>query len=163
MMLTGTVVNYYTHCKRQCWLFYHNLNLEDNSEDVRVGRVMHELKKSDDKEEIALDGIKLDKITGEYVTEIKKSDADIAAAMAQLEYYLIVLNDKGIIRKGRLECLEKNKQNKNIHTLTFSEEIIDERKVQYRQIEEFLSTDTPPSPVFKPGCKKCAYFEYCFI
>jgi len=124
---------------------------------------MHELKKSDDKEEIALDGIKLDKITGEYVTEIKKSDADIAAAMAQLEYYLIVLNDKGIIRKGRLECLEKNKQNKNIHTLTFSEEIIAERKVQYRQIEEFLSTDTPPSPVFKPGCKKCAYFEYCFI
>ena len=83
--------------------------------------------------------------------------------MAQLEYYLIVLNDKGIIRKGRLECLEKNKQNKNIHTLTFSEEIIAERKVQYRQIEEFLSTDTPPSPVFKPGCKKCAYFEYCFI
>jgi CRISPR-associated exonuclease Cas4 len=33
-MLTGTVVNYYTHCRRQCWLFYHQINLEDNSEDV---------------------------------------------------------------------------------------------------------------------------------
>ena len=161
-MLTGTVVNYYTHCRRQCWLFYHKLNLEGNSEDVRIGRILHELKKSE-KEEVSLDGIKLDKITAEYVTEIKKSDADLDAAMAQLEYYLIVLYDKGIMRKGRLECLEKKKQNKTIHTLALTEEIIAERKAHYWQIEEFLSMAAPPSPVLKPGCKRCAYFEYCFI
>jgi CRISPR-associated exonuclease Cas4 len=161
VILTGTVVNYYTHCKRQCWLFYHNLNLEDNSEDVRIGRVLHELRQ--DKEEVALDGIKLDKLTAEYVTEIKKSDADLPAAMAQLEYYLIVLHDKGIFRKGRLECLEKNKQSKSIHTLTLTEEEIDERKEQYRCIEEFLSAEIPPAPVLKHKCKKCAYYEYCFI
>jgi CRISPR-associated exonuclease Cas4 len=161
-MLTGTVVNYYTHCKRQCWLFYHNLNLEDNSEDVRIGRVLHELKRQG-KEEVALDGIKLDKLTAEYVTEIKKSDADLAAARAQLEYYLIVLHDKGIVRKGRLECLERNKQSKSVHTLALTEEEMGERKEQYRRIEEFLSTDAPPAPVLKPTCKKCAYYEYCFI
>jgi len=161
-MLTGTVVNYYTHCKRQCWLFYHNLNLEDNSEDVRIGRVLHELKRQG-KEEVALDGIKLDKLTAEYVTEIKKSDADIAAARAQLEYYLIVLHDKGIVRKGRLECLERNKQSKSVHTLALTEEEMGERKEQYRRIEEFLSTDAPPAPVLKSTCKKCAYYEYCFI
>ena len=43
-MLTGTIVNYYFHCKRQCWLFYNRINLEDNSEDVRIGRVLHELR-----------------------------------------------------------------------------------------------------------------------
>ena len=43
-MITGTIVNYYFHCKRQCWLFYNKINLEDNSEDVRIGRVLHELK-----------------------------------------------------------------------------------------------------------------------
>nr|WP_041284742.1 CRISPR-associated protein Cas4 [Desulfoscipio gibsoniae] len=162
MMLTGTVVNYYTHCQRQCWLFYHNLNLEDNSEDVRIGKVLHELKKQG-KEEIALDGIKLDKLTAEYVTEIKKSDADLAAAKAQLEFYLVVLHDKGIIRKGRLECLEKNKQSKSVHTLMLTEGEIEERKVQYRQIEEFLNRELPPPPIRKPICKKCAYYEYCFI
>lgn len=161
MMLTGTLVNYYTHCQRQCWLFYHHINMEDTSEDVRIGRVLHELKKQE--EEVALDGIKLDKLTSEYVTEIKKSDADLPAAMAQLEYYLIVLHDKGIIRKGRLECLEKNKQNKSIHTVTLTEEKIDELKAQYRNIEEFLSSDVPPPPAMKPICKKCAYYEYCFI
>ena len=162
MMLTGTVVNYYTHCKRQCWLFYHHLNMEGNSEDVRIGKVLHELKRQD-KEEVALDGIKLDKLTKEYVTEIKKSDADLAAAKAQLEYYLVVLHDKGIVRKGRLECLEKNKQSKSVHTLVLTEEEMDARKEKYRLIEKFLSTDAPPVPVLKPTCKKCAYYEYCFI
>jgi len=161
-MLTGTVVNYYTHCKRQCWLFYHNLNLEDNSEDVRIGKILHELKK-DEKSEVALDGIKLDKLTSEYVTEIKKSDADLAAATAQLEYYLVVLYDKGIKRKGRLECLEKNKQGRSIHTVNLTEEDIEEHRKYYRQIEDFLSTGAPPSPVLRRICKKCAYYEYCFI
>ncbi len=162
MSLTGLVVNYYTHCRRQCWLFHHNLNLEDNSEDVRIGRVLHDLKRAE-KEEVALEGIKLDKITMQYVTEIKKSDADIAASIAQLEYYLIVLYDKGIIRKGRLECLEKNKQNKTVHTVMLTEEIIAERKKSYQEIEKFLEAEVPPLPVLKPGCKKCAYYEYCFI
>ena len=161
-MLTGTVVNYYTHCQRQCWLFYHNLNLEDNSEDVRIGKVLHELKRQGE-EDIALEGIKLDKLTAEYVTEIKKSDADLTAARAQLEFYLIVLHDKGIIRKGRLECLEKNKQSKRVHNLILTEEDIKERKAHYRRIEEFLGQEQPPAPILKPICKKCAYYDYCFI
>lgn len=162
MMLTGTVVNYYMHCRRQCWLFYNNLNMEDNSEDVRIGRVLHELKRQG-KEEVSLEGIKLDKLTRDYVTEIKKSDADLAAAKAQLEYYLIVLHDMGIFRKGRLECLEKNKQSKSVHIMALAEKEIGERKEHYRLIEKFLSSDVPPAPVLKPNCKKCAYYSYCFI
>ncbi len=43
MRVTGTIINYYFHCKRQCYLFYKRLNLEDNSEDVRIGKVLHEI------------------------------------------------------------------------------------------------------------------------
>lgn len=136
--------------------------MEDNSEDVRIGKILHELKKQG-VEEIALDGIKLDKLTAEYVIEIKKSDADLDAAKAQLEFYLVALHDKGIIRKGRLECLEKNKQSRSVHTFIMSEEDIEARKSYYHQIEEFLRQEQPPSPVFKPSCKKCAYYDYCFI
>jgi len=161
-MLTGTVVNYYTHCRRQCWLFYHHINLEDNSEDVRIGKILHELKR-DGKEEIALEGIKLDKLTAEYVTEIKKSDADLEAAKAQLEFYLVVLHEKGIVRKGRLECLEKNKQGKTVHEVILSKEEIEQRKIHYQEIEDFLRQEQPPEPVFKRTCKKCAYYDYCFI
>ena len=42
--MTGTIVNYFFHCKRQCYLFGNRLNLEDNSEIVRIGKVIHEEK-----------------------------------------------------------------------------------------------------------------------
>ncbi|MDR2080365.1 MAG: CRISPR-associated protein Cas4, partial [Campylobacteraceae bacterium] len=41
--ITGTLINYYFHCKTQCWLSANRLNLEDNSEDVHIGRVLHEI------------------------------------------------------------------------------------------------------------------------
>lgn len=161
-MLTGTIVNYYTHCKRQCWLFYNRINMEDNSEDVRIGRILHELK-VDKKAELSVEGIKVDKITKDYVVEIKKSDADVNAAMDQLKYYLMILASKGIVRNGRLECIEKNKQDRKIHYICLDEnekEILDNK---YREIEVFLETQNPPDAVFASKCKRCSYFEYCFI
>ena len=35
-MITGTLINYYFHCKTQCWHHANHINLEDNSEDVRI-------------------------------------------------------------------------------------------------------------------------------
>jgi len=161
-MLTGTIVNYYVHCRRQCWLFYHKINLEDNSEDVRIGRILHSLEK--DKEvELALDNIKLDKITDEYVVEIKKSDSDIEAAMAQIQFYLMCLKKRGIQRKGRLECIEKNKQDRKIHYTEIDDELEKKLEKQYTEIELFLQTAIPPEAQLKKCCKKCAYYEYCFI
>ena len=104
MRVNGTLINYYFHCRRQCYLLGNRLNLEDNSELVKIGRAIHE-ERAEDKQntEIAIDNIRLDKITKEYLTEIKKSDADEEAAKWQLLYYLSVLKKKGIIRKGKLE------------------------------------------------------------
>jgi len=41
--ITGTLINYYFHCKTQCWLHANRINLEDNSEDVLIGKVLHEI------------------------------------------------------------------------------------------------------------------------
>lgn len=162
-MLTGTKVNYYFHCKRQCWLFEHNINLEDNSEDVHIGRILHELKAKDKKSEVSIEQIKVDKISKEYVTEIKKSDADMDAAKHQLLYYLYVLAQKGIERKGRLQVIEKNNQEKTYHTLDWNENTRNEMQELICEIEEFLSSENPPIAVMKKGCKRCAYYEYCFL
>ncbi|MDX5795588.1 Dna2/Cas4 domain-containing protein, partial [Clostridioides difficile] len=40
MKITGTLINYYFHCKRQCWLLGNRINLEENSEDVKIGRLL---------------------------------------------------------------------------------------------------------------------------
>lgn len=42
MRINGTLINYYFHCKRQCYLHGNRLNLEDNSEQVKIGKAIHE-------------------------------------------------------------------------------------------------------------------------
>lgn len=95
MKVNGTLMNYYFHCKRQCYLFGNRLNLEDNSEIVQIGKALHEEKDNKKNTELAIDNIRLDKLTGEYLTEVKKSDADVEASTWQLLLYLKVLKDKG--------------------------------------------------------------------
>lgn len=160
--LTGTIVNYYTHCKRQCWLFSNMLNMEDNSEDVHIGKVLHEIKYAG-QEEISLEGIKLDKLTDEYVIEMKKTDADINAAKAQLLYYMVTLRDKGVYRKGQLVCLEKNKQEHSRHSIDLTDTEVDALREHYNEIKAFINNPVPPDAVLAQHCRKCAYYEYCFI
>lgn len=164
MQVNGTLINYYFHCKRQCYLHGNRLNLEDNSELVQIGRAIHEVKaEGSGNTELAIENIRLDKLTAEYLTEIKKSDADIEASKWQLYYYLKVLKDKGIIRKGKLEFEEKNKSRRATMILELGDTEEKELERIQAQIMELLQMDTVPEALERAGCKKCAYYEYCFI
>ncbi len=161
-MITGTLINYYFHCKTQMYLHYHKINLEDNSEDVRIGKVLHEVNEKK-VHEVALEGIKVDKITEDYVIEVKKSDSDIEAAKWQLLYYLYVLKQKGIDKKGRLEIFEKRKQDKKQFVLELNEENEKRLLEILEDSKAILNRPVPPEPIFESKCKRCAYYEYCFI
>lgn len=163
MNITGTLINYYFHCRRQCHLHANRLNLEDNSEDVRIGRVLHELSEKKSKQsEIKIDNVKLDKITKEYLTELKKSDSDPEAVKWQVLLYLYKLKQKGIIRKGKIEYAEKNRNTKQ-EILELDETNEKELLATLERIEAFISLPAPPPVTLEPKCKKCAYYEYCFI
>lgn len=99
MKISGTLINYFFHCKRQCYLFAKRVNLEDNSEDVRVGKVLHEI--------------------------FEKN---------KLQSY------------ATLVILDENKLLKTI-----------------KEIENLTESASLPKVEFDKKCKKCAYFEYCFI
>lgn len=163
MKVNGTLINYFIHCKRQCYLFGNRINLEDNSENVKIGKILHEERAQKDNTEIAIENIKLDKLTKEYLTEVKKSDADIEASKWQLLLYLKILKDKGIIRKGRLEFIEKKKLMKKTIILELTPEIEDLLNKHIQAIENLLISDNVPPVLNKAICKKCAYYEYCYI
>ncbi|MDE6759357.1 MAG: CRISPR-associated protein Cas4 [Lachnospiraceae bacterium] len=163
MRVNGTLINYYFHCKRQCYLHGNRMNLEDNSEQVKIGKALHEEKDEKNNTEIALDNIRLDKLTDEYLTEMKKSDADVEAAKWQLLFYLKVLKNKGIIRKGKLEFVEKEKTNKKVMYFELTEEIEEELQKYIKEIEGLLEQPNIPDVLNKAQCKKCAYYEYCYI
>lgn len=164
MQVNGTLINYYFHCKRQCYLHGNRLNLEDNSEQVKIGKAIHEEKAADkSNSEIAIDNIRLDKLTKEYLTEVKKSDADVEAAKWQLLYYLKVLKNKGVVRKGKLEFIEKNKSDKKVMILQLTEELENELDGYINEIQDLIASDKPPERLNSSKCRKCAYYEYCYI
>lgn len=164
MQVNGTLINYYFHCKRQCYLHGNRLNLEYNSEQVKIGKAIHEEKAADkSNSEIAIDNIRLDKLTKEYLTEVKKSDADVEAAKWQLLYYLKVLKNKGVVRKGKLEFVEKNKSDKKVMILQLTEELEKELDGYINEIQDLIASDKPPERLNSSKCKKCAYYEYCYI
>jgi CRISPR-associated exonuclease, Cas4 family len=160
---TGTLVNYYFHCKRQCYLAGNRINLEDNSELVKIGKAMHETKISGPKTEVSIDNIKIDKIKGDYLIEYKKSNSDVNACKWQIYYYLYILKQKGITKKGKLICFEKNKSSSKTLELDLSESIELELVQLEENIESLLKLPSPPEVINKPRCKKCAYYYYCYI
>lgn len=78
-------------------------------------------------------------------------------------FYLKVLKSKGIIRKGRLEFVEKNKKDKKVIIVELTEEIEKELDNYISSIEQLLSQEKPPECIQTSTCKKCAYYEYCYI
>lgn len=97
------------------------------------------------------------------MTEVKKSDADIEAAKWQLLYYLKVLKSKGMIRKGKLEIVEKNKTEKSVIIVELNEKEENELEYYIQEIEKMIHSDSIPERLEKSTCKKCAYYEYCYI
>ena len=67
MEINGTLMNYYIHCKRQCYLHGNRINLEDNSEEVKIGKALHEAKENDKNEK---------KIINETIKEATKLKND---------------------------------------------------------------------------------------
>ncbi len=158
------MINYYFHCPTQCWLHANRINLEDNSEDVRMGKVLHEINAEHSKSaEISIDNVKVDKLTKEYLVEVKKSDSDPQAVKWQVLLYLYKLKQKGIDKKGKIEFLEKNRQNKKVHHVELTKENEAQLLHVLEEIQRLIDRPAPPAAVFDRKCKRCAYFEYCFI
>jgi len=164
MQINGTLINYYFHCNRQCWLHANRINLEENSEDVRIGRVLHEINEEKNKvSEVSIDNIKVDKITKDYLVEIKKSDSDVEAVKWQVLLYLYKLKQKGICKKGKIEFIEKNKQDKKIIYVELDKVHENKLLATLDEVEKLIQSPNPPVAILEKKCRKCAYFEYCFI
>lgn len=163
MKITGTLINYYFHCKRQCYLAGNRLNLEDNSELVKIGKALHESKLDGDKTEVSVENIKIDKIQGDYIVEYKKTNSDLIACQWQVYYYLYVLKNKGVIKKGKVICYEKVNQKPKSMELELTKEIEGQISILERDIIDLIEELVPPKAELKPICKKCAYYAYCFV
>ncbi|MCF7911359.1 MAG: CRISPR-associated protein Cas4 [Candidatus Cloacimonetes bacterium] len=161
LIITGTQINYYFVCKRELWLFSHQINMEHTSELVELGKLIHEGSYQREKKEIQIGPIKIDFIGNDGVVhEVKKTPAVEEAHIWQLKYYLYYLqcqrieNVHGMINYPKLkQTVRIDLENGDIERI---EEIIN-------AIKEIIQREEVPGVKNARICQKCSYYDLCYI
>jgi CRISPR-associated exonuclease Cas4 len=159
--ISGVEINYYFVCKRKLWFFSHNISMEHTSEAVEKGSAIHENSYARKRREIGFDGIKLDfvEVNKGLIHEVKKSKAVEKAHIWQLKYYLYRLKGFGVAFTGKIDYpLIRRTENVNLDEN-------DENEMEHilKDIEKIKSLPIPPSEKMTCICKKCSYYEFCYI
>lgn len=164
MEITGTLINYYFVCHRELWLFANGINMEQESDLVYEGKLIHEEsypERSSKYEEVAIDGIKVDyyDVKNHVIHEIKKSNKVDRAHEWQLKYYMYVFEQHGVTDvRGILEYPEMRKTKEVILTDVDREGI----SSMISEIESIIQKDECPPRVKKGLCRNCSYFDFCY-
>lgn len=162
MNITGIMIYYYFICHRRLWYFANQINMEQNSELVQIGKIIDENTYSKEKKQILIDNtINIDFIkNGAVLHEVKKTKSIEDAGIWQIKYYMYYLENKGV----------KNIQAKIDFPLwRESKEIIledEDRKILdnvVKNIQEITEMDKPPKTINSRICKKCSYYDLCYV
>lgn len=157
---TGTQVNYYFICKRKLWLFSHGLEMEETSDLVLLGKLLHERGYARRVKEVQVGRIKIDFVaSGCEIHEVKRSRRAEDAHLYQLLYYLYYLDRyAGVKGKGTLHY--------PLLRRTVKVELTEDRTKRIESILQemsgILSEPKPPQPVKIPYCRRCSYVELCW-
>jgi len=160
--ITGLMVYYYEVCKRKLWYFVNEIQLEENNSNVILGKLLEENTYTRDEKKINIDRIiNIDFIRSKKILhEIKKSNSIEPASLLQVQYYLYYLEKKGLIGLKGILDYPLLKQTVEVNLTGEDRENLDNIIIG---IKEILRKESPPTLEKKGICKKCAYFDLCFV
>ncbi len=170
--MTGTQINYYFLCQRKLWLFVNNIEQEQTSDIVSMGKFISESTYQREEHEIKIptsntpgqvgDDIVLDFYDkkNRIIHEVKKSDKMEDTHIWQVKHYINVLDEKGV--KGVIGEIDypKLKQKLRVELTPFDKEKLKEIE---NEIGKIISFPSPPPVINKPFCKNCSYYDLCYI
>ena len=147
MKITGIMVYYYFVCERKLWYFLNQIGMEQNSELVSIGKILDDTAYDrEDKGILIDDTINVDFIGNKAVLhEIKKTKAieqkGVKDISAEIDFPLLRETKSVVLEDGDRDVLENVIKN----------------------IEEIAEMDKPIEPKNSKICKKCAYFDLCYV
>jgi CRISPR-associated exonuclease Cas4 len=138
--------------------------MEHTSDTVYEGKLIHETvypQRAERYREIEIDGCKIDFYDAKekVVHEIKKSDKAEDAHVAQVKYYLYVLERNGITGATGILEYPKLRKRDEIHLTAADKDAIE---TWIADIEAIIGNDTCPPLLNKPICKSCSYYDFCY-
>lgn len=161
---TGTEVGYFFICKKKLWWFAHGIEMEQTSDRVKMGKVVHEESYGRRKKEISIDGkIVLDWREGgageNTIHEVKLTDKMENAHEFQLLYYLYYLKQKGVENlRGQIDY-PKLKQTKSIELTVDAETRL---LAALEEMTHIVQAPIAPQVEWMRICASCAYAELCW-
>lgn len=162
MIITGTMIHYYFVCEKKLWYFLNGINLENYDENIKIGTLIDKYSYERENKNLMIDeNINIDFIRDwKIIHEIKKSDKLEELFIWQVKYYIYILRKYGVnIESGLLDYPKQKKRTK----VFLDEE--DEEKLEniFKEIEKIKNQKNIPIVKYKNYCKKCAYYEFCYI
>ena len=160
--ITGVMIYYYFVCSRKLWYFCHQINMEDENENVQLGKLLDENSYKRDDKHIEIDGIiNIDFIHEKNeLHEIKKSKSIEEAGIWQDKYYLYYLKKRNV--DGLHGVIDYPLLKKNVD-VELSDEDCKKLDDIIKEIISVKNQEYPPKLEEKKICKKCAYYDLCFI
>lgn len=162
MNITGVMIYYYFICHRKLWYFCNEINMEQNSELVSIGKVLDETTYNRENKSILIDDtINIDFIkNGAVLHEVKKTKSIEDAGIWQLKYYMFYLEQRGVKNISAKIDYPLIRESKEIYLEEEDRDIL--RNIE-KNIEEIIKEDKPPKVMNDKMCKKCAYFDLCYV
>ncbi|NCB43301.1 MAG: CRISPR-associated protein Cas4 [Clostridia bacterium] len=111
--------------------------------------------------ELEIDGIKLDyyDAKNKVIHEIKKSDKREEAHLWQLKYYLFVLDKNGV--QGATGILEYPKLRHREEVVLSSIDREELQRI-IADVEKIVAADQAPERPMRSRCRNCSYFDFCW-
>lgn len=135
--------------------------MESGSELVALGKFIDETTYKREEHSFAIEDLaNIDYLKNNIVYEVKKSDKQLDAAVAQVKFYLYLLHQRGFENiKGKLNfpLLKKTME------ITLENEDIEKIPKIIEDIEFIMAQGHAPEITQTKVCKACAYFDLCMI
>ncbi|MBN8587426.1 MAG: CRISPR-associated protein Cas4 [Rhodothermia bacterium] len=170
MQIGGMLLGYYNLCPRKAWLSASGIEMEQESEAVALGRLLHETSYERTDKEVLLEAVyqgvtlvgKLDgaNLRDKVLYEVKKSKSAEESHIWQIKFYLWLLALSGkpeFTAEIRYPLLRKTQE------VVLEEGDAEKLGEMVLRLAELLRAETPPDRILqRKFCAKCAYEEYCY-
>lgn len=165
MELTATHITYFHVCHRKLWLFANGINMEHTSDLVTEGKLIGETAYTDRSQkftQVEIDGVKIDfyDARNKVVHEVKKSSSVEQAHIAQVQYYLYKLGQKGINDATGIIEYPRLRQREPVAALTQTDMETIERWES--EVNAIVDAVTCPPVIRARICRQCSYFDFCY-
>jgi len=165
MEITGTQISYFFTCHRKLWLFCNGIQMEQNSELVEMGKLIHETSYSDRPDrfqEVEIGPVKIDFYDkrDKVIHEVKKSDKMEESHQWQVKYYIMIMERAGITGVTGLLEYPRLRHTEQVMLTDTDRESLD---VIAARIKIIVISECCPPLVKKGICKNCSYYDFCYV